>query len=270
MHLGSSAVAQAAERLGAPLYKPPTLRSPEAVARLREASPDLMVVAAYGLILPQEVLDVPRQGCLNIHASLLPRWRGAAPVQRAILAGDSETGISLMEMDAGLDTGPVVWVERQPIRQDDTAGTLTEALGRLGARCLVEAIPRLGTLPRRVQDDSAATYAAKLTKAGARLDWARPAAELDRMVRAFDPYPGAETRLAASPLKIWSAKPVPGSGAPGTVLALDGGAMVVACGQHALAVREVQRPGGKRMAITEFLRGAKLARGDVLESAISA
>jgi methionyl-tRNA formyltransferase len=267
MRLAASAVAQSAERLGLALYKPPSLRSGEAVARIREAGADVMVVAAYGLILPQQVLDIPAAGCINIHASLLPRWRGAAPIQRAILAGDAETGISIMRMEAGLDTGPVLSVARLPIAPRVTAGALTEALTGLGAIAIVEALDGLETAVAKPQDDAQATYAAKVSRAEARIDWTGSSLAADRRVRAFNPVPGAECRLGTEVLKVWEARPVSGSGRPGEILEADGGLLVVACGEGALALDIVQRPGGKRMPVRDFLRGAPLARGTMLETA---
>jgi methionyl-tRNA formyltransferase len=224
-----------------------------------------MVVAAYGLLLPAAVLSIPSRGCLNIHASLLPRWRGAAPVQRALLAGDAETGISIMRMDVGLDTGPVLLTLRLAIGARDTAGTLMEALASLGADAIVTALASLDSLRPQAQDPARATYAAKIAKGEARIDWARSCVEIDRQVRAFNPAPGAEANLAGEVLKIWAAEPAAGSGRPGEVIRADG-ELVVACGDGALVLRDVQRAGGKRMATGDFLRGVQLSPGDVLES----
>ena len=261
MRLASSAVAQAAERRGIPTLKPASLRQGDAARKLREANPDALVVAAYGLILPADVLEIPRHGCLNIHASLLPRWRGAAPIQRALLAGDTHTGVSIMRMDAGLDTGPVLLDKQITIGARDTAETLTQALSMLGAQAIVVALERLEALAPRVQDASLATYAPKIGKPEARIDWSRSSAAVDRLVRAFNPAPGAETTLEAQALKIWEAEPAPGSGAPGEVLECDAGRLVVACGEGALRVLQLQRPGGKRMPARDFLSGARLTRG---------
>jgi methionyl-tRNA formyltransferase len=266
MRLSASAVAQTAERLGLTLFKPATLRNAAAVAALREAAPDVLVVAAYGLILPPDVLEIPALGCINIHASLLPRWRGAAPIQRGLLAGDANTGITLMQMDAGLDTGAILAMHELPIGARDTAGTLTDSLAALGARSIVEALARIDSLEATPQDDARATYAAKIAKSEARIDWNRPAAEVDRLIRAFNPAPGAESRLAGEPLKIWEAIPVPGSGKPGEVLEAEGGRLVVGCARDALQLRVVQRPGGKRLEAADFLRGTPLARGTLLEA----
>jgi methionyl-tRNA formyltransferase len=226
------------------------------------------VVAAYGLILPQEALDIPAAGCINIHASLLPRWRGAAPIQRALLAGDEKTGITIMRMDAGLDTGAILLIHELPIASRDTAGSLTEALAASGAQAIVDALARIGSLEPAAQDNSRATYAAKITKAEARIDWNQPAIHVDRMVRAFNPAPGAESRLGGEALKIWEASPVAGAGKPGEVLEAEAGRLVVACGPGALQLHVVQRPGGKRVPAADFLRGTALARGILLEAPV--
>jgi len=260
MKLTPSAVKTAALARGLPVAQPASLKTPEAQAELAAVDADVMVVAAYGLILPQAVLDIPRRGCLNIHASLLPRWRGAAPIQRAILAGDTETGITIMQMDAGLDTGAMLLKSVVPILDTDTGGSLHDKLAVAGARAIVEALARLDTLTPVAQDDAQATYAAKLDKEEARLDWSRPAAELARAVRAFNPVPGAWTLVDGAPLKIWAAAPVPGQGAPGEVL--DAGErLVVACGEGALALAELQPAGSKRMTAAAFLAGRRLAPG---------
>jgi methionyl-tRNA formyltransferase len=268
MRLASSAVAQAAERLGLPLLKPATLRDFAAVEALRRLDPDVMVVAAYGLILPPEVLGIPARGCINIHASLLPRWRGAAPIQRALLAGDAQTGITLMQMDAGLDTGGILSAHVLPIGARETTGSLTEALAALGARALVEALARLAALSAMPQDAATASYAAKITKGDARIDWNRPADEIDRQVRALNPVPGAETGLDGGTLKIWEASPAPGAGNPGEVLEAQADRLVIGCGAGALRLHKVQRPGGKRLGVAEFLRGTPLACGTRLETAL--
>jgi len=268
MRLASSAVAQAAERLGLRLFKPATLRDPAAIAALREAAPDVIVVAAYGLILPREVLDIPASGCINIHASLLPRWRGAAPIQRALLAGDARTGITLMRMDAGLDTGPILAMREVPIGGRDTAASLTASLSELGAQAIVDALAKIRSLRAVPQDESRATYAAKIAKSEARIDWNRPALDIDRAIRAFNPVPGAESRLGGETLKIWEASPAAGTGRPGEVLDAEAGRFVVGCAHGALELRVVQRAGGKRLQAADFLRGTPLARGTILETAI--
>ncbi len=257
-------MARVARERGLPLLKPETLRSDEAHAAIAKARCDVMVVAAFGLILPPGILAMPPHGCLNIHASLLPRWRGAAPVQRAILAGDSTTGITIMQMDAGLDTGPALLKRPLPIGARETAASLTESLAALGALAIVEALGSLDRLAPQPQDESQATYAAKLDKAEARIDWRQPNVAIDRQVRAFDPVPGAETRLDSRPLKIWEAQPVPGQGAPGEVIAADAGGIVVACGEGALRIVSLQRAGAKRLAAASFLLGCPLEKGQSL------
>jgi methionyl-tRNA formyltransferase len=261
MKLTPSAVKLAAQVRGLPLYQPASLKSAEAQAELRDANADLMVVAAYGLILPQAVLDLPRFGCLNIHASLLPRWRGAAPIQRAILAGDSETGITIMQMDAGLDTGAMLTKTPVPILETDTAASLHDTLAAAGARAIVAALANHSALVPQAQDDRLATYAAKLSKEEARLDWRQPADVLARAVRAYNPAPGAWTLLDGAPLKIWAAQAVAGAGQPGAVLRAEAEQLVVACGSGALALHELQPAGSKRMAAAAFLAGRPLPSG---------
>jgi methionyl-tRNA formyltransferase len=267
MRVAQSAVAQLAAERGIPLWKPATLRTAEAPARLREERADVAVVAAYGLILPAAILEVPARGCLNIHASLLPRWRGAAPVQRAIMAGDDATGISIMCMNAGLDTGPVLLTRTRRIEPRETAGSLTESLADIGAEAIVAALADLDRLTAQPQDDSRATYAAKITKAEARIDWREGNDAIDRRIRALDPAPGAEAICAGESLKIWKAAPTRASGAPGEVLEASGSTLVVACGSGALAIAEIQRPGGRRLPVADFLRGARLRPGMLFESA---
>ncbi len=262
MTLQASAVKQVAMARGIEVFQPLTLKDGAAQQKLRDCAPDLMIVAAYGLLLPQAVLDIPRLGCINIHGSLLPRWRGAAPIQRAILAGDAQTGVCIMQMEAGLDTGPVLLSEALPIADDDNASRLHDKLAELGARLIVDAVARL-PLPATPQPDTGTTYAAKLDKGEAPLDWRRPAAELARQVRAFDPFPGATANLAGGVLKVWGALVVDGSDAePGTVLAADRQGVVVACGNGALRLTELQKAGGKRLPVAQFLAGAKIAVGD--------
>lgn len=258
MKLTPSPVAECAARHGLRVSKPQTLRTAGSLAELREVKPDVMVVAAYGLILPQGILDAPALGCINIHASLLPRWRGAAPVHRAILAGDAETGVSIMRMEAGLDTGPVLLERRIPIAAHDTTGSLMEKLAHLGAEAISAALGSLGTLPERSQDPAGVTYAAKVTKAEAVMDWSRPAVELERQVRAFNPAPGAEAIVQGVQLKIWRANALPGRQAPGKVDIGPAG-VTVGCGSGLLELAVVQRPGGRRMPIDEFLRGGPWA-----------
>lgn len=258
-----SAVKRLAQDLGLALAQPRTLREPGILDALAAHAADAMVVAAYGLILPPEVLSLPRLGCLNIHASILPRWRGAAPIQRAILAGDRETGISIMQMDEGLDTGPVLLREAIPIAPTDTAGTLHDRLAALGARSIVEALAQ----PRKAepQDAARATYAAKIDKREARIDWREPAPANARKVRAFDPVPGASTNLRNVPLKIWRATEIPdATGEAGTVIRADAHAIVVACATGALGITELQRAGGKRVSAGAFLSGTPLEAGERL------
>jgi len=277
MKLTPSAVKQAAQARGLPLYQPASLRTPEAQAELAAVDADVIVVAAYGLILPQAVLDLPRFGCLNIHASLLPRWRGAAPIQRAILAGDTETGITIMQMDAGLDTGAMLAKTGVPIRETDTAASLHDTLAAAGAQAIVAALANYPALVPQAQDDTQATYAAKLSKEEAKLDWRQPADVLARAVRAYHPAPGAWTLLDGAPLKIWSAQVVAGADLgnaafppapagekpyePGTVLLAEADRLVVACGSGALALQEIQPAGGKRMTAAAFLAGRPLPAG---------
>jgi len=264
MKLMPSAVKQAALARGLPVSQPPSLKSPEAQTELRAVDADVMVVAAYGLILPQAVLDLPRLGCLNIHASLLPRWRGAAPIQRAILAGDVETGITIMQMDAGLDTGAMLSKTVVPIRDDDTAASLHDVLAAAGASAIVAVLANYATLVPAAQDDAQATYAAKLSKDEAQLDWNQPADALARAVRAYNPAPGAWTLLEGAPLKVWMAATATGAGDPGTVLHADAEGLVVACGSGALALREIQPAGSKRMSAAAFLAGRPVPPGSRL------
>lgn len=269
LQLTASPVAQLAGKHGIALAKPRTLREPSEREILRASPPDVMVVAAYGLILPREALEIPRFGCLNIHASLLPRWRGAAPIQRALLAGDAKTGVTIMRMEEGLDTGPTLLEAELEIGARETAGTLTQRLAELGARAIVDALGSLPDFVPKPQDETLATYAAKIEKQAGAIDWRRDALEIDRQVRAFDPAPGAFTVLDGSPLKVWAAEPVTGSAVPGTVLEAGGGGLVIAAGTGAVRLLEVQKPGGKRLAAAEFLRGNPVRAGQKLDSAPS-
>ena len=248
--LQAAPVALRAEALGLSVHKPLKLHV-EAQAVLRELAPEVMVVVAYGLLLPQAVLDIPLHGCINIHASLLPRWRGAAPIARAVEAGDSETGITIMRMDAGLDTGPMLLVECLPLTAEMTAAQLHDALSPLGGRLIVEALARLqrGELPQQAQPADGMTYAKKLSKEEARIDWSHPAGELARRVRAFNPAPVAWSELDSERIRFWNARAEPGAVAavPGTVLAADATGLYVACGEGRLLVTELQRPGGKAL-----------------------
>lgn len=264
MQLQASAVKQVALKHDIPVYQPEKLRDPATHDPIREAHADCMVVAAYGIILPQALLDLPRIGCLNIHASLLPRWRGAAPIQRAIEAGDAETGVTIMQMDAGLDTGAMLLKEALPITAEDTAATLHDKLAEQGARLIVEALARYRELKAEPQPEAGVTYAAKISKAEARIDWRLPAAEIERHIRAFDPFPGAVTELNGTAIKVWRATVLPEAGEPGTVLAADDKHLCVACGEGALALQSLQKPGSKRLLTRDFLQGFPLATGDKL------
>ncbi|HEY5763836.1 MAG TPA: methionyl-tRNA formyltransferase [Rhodocyclaceae bacterium] len=266
LRLQASPVKEAAQAFDLPILQPPTLKDAAIQARLAEEKADAMVVVAYGLILPKVVLDQPRHGCLNVHASLLPRWRGAAPIQRALLAGDSETGVSIMAMDAGLDTGAVYRRRHLPISASDTAATLHDRLASLGAEALIETLANLnaGTATAQAQPVAGVTYAAKIDKAEAQLDWQRSAIEIGRSIRAFDPFPGALTRLDGAPCKIWAARPidlVDARAAPGEVLAVDGEGITVACGSGRLLLTSLQRAGGRRLATKDFIAGYPLPVG---------
>jgi methionyl-tRNA formyltransferase len=239
-----------AEALGLPVRHPVSLRSEAAVAEFAALGADVAVVVAYGLILPQAVLDAPRLGCLNIHASLLPRWRGAAPIQRAIMAGDAETGICIMQMEAGLDTGPVLLREAVPIGPEETTAELHDRLSALGARLIVQAIGSL-PLPAVPQPAEGVTYAAKIDKTEARVDWSRPAIEVDRLIRGLSPFPGAWTLVNGERIKLLRSRLVDGQGAPGQVL--DG--FTVACGIGAVEVIEAQREGKRPLPVDDILRG---------------
>lgn len=265
--LAPSPVKQAALAAGLAVEQPETLRDAVARAQLAAHAPDLIVVVAYGLILPKSVLALPRLGCWNVHASLLPRWRGAAPIQRAILAGDAETGVDLMQMEAGLDTGPVLLERRTPIAADDTGGSLHDRLAELGADVLAEGLARVRrgeVLVSTPQPADGVTYAHKLDKAEARLDWNEPAVALARKVRAFDPWPVAEAEIHGERMRIWSAEPVAASvtAAPGSLVATHRDAIDVATGEGLLRIHELQRDGGRRVAVRDWLNARRdMARG---------
>lgn len=262
MQLQPSPVKQVAVAAGIPVHQPEKLRTPEQQAPLAEADVDVLVVAAYGIILPQAVLDLPRYGCLNIHASLLPRWRGAAPIHRAIEAGDAETGITIMQMDAGLDTGPMLLKHSTVIESDDTTGSLHDRLAELGAELIVDALRALpGGLTATPQPADGVTYAAKIGKAEATVDWTRPATEIERAIRAFNPFPGALGNYQGTPIKLWRARAIDAGGTPGEVLLAEGAGVIVACGEGALCITELQKPGGKRLAAADFVRGTAIAVG---------
>ncbi|RYY67373.1 MAG: methionyl-tRNA formyltransferase, partial [Comamonadaceae bacterium] len=273
MQLQASAVKQYAQKHGMPVAQPVSLRldgkypeiAREAHALLQSTPHDVMVVAAYGLILPPSVLAIPRLGCLNIHASLLPRWRGAAPIHRAIEAGDAETGVTIMQMDAGLDTGDMLLVDKVAITPADTTGTLHDRLATLGGRLVIEALElaACGGLVRRPQPAEGVTYAHKIDKAEAAIDWSLPAAAIERRLRAFDPFPGATSTCAGETLKLWRGEVLPASGSalPGTVQSADAQGIVVATGDAALRVTELQRPGGKRLPAAQLLQGLRIEPG---------
>jgi methionyl-tRNA formyltransferase len=249
---------------GLAVMQPASLKDSQTQAELAAWDADLLVVAAYGLILPQVVLDAPRCGCVNIHASLLPRWRGAAPVQRALLADDAETGISIMRMEAGLDTGPVYHSAPLAITADDTAASLTMRLAALGAEALMAALPGIldGSTVPKVQDDAAATYARKITKDEAAVDWTQPAAAIERAVRALDPWPVAQARLGEEVLRIWAAKALPAAhgpaAEPGRVLTAGADGIDVGTGAGVLRITELQVPGKRRMAVRDFLNARRM------------
>jgi methionyl-tRNA formyltransferase len=266
MKLLASPVKQLAQQHGIAVYQPEKLRTPEQQAPVAAIEADVMVVAAYGIILPQRVLDLPRLGCLNIHASLLPRWRGAAPIQRAIQAGDAETGITIMRMDAGLDTGAMLSKHIVPISAEDSSRSLHDKLAETGAYAIVAALADLPTLQAGAQPQPAdgVTYAEKIRKDEAAIDWQWPAEQIVRRLHAFDPFPGCTTLQGETLIKCWSGELAAGSGAPGTVLAADAQGVLVAAGSGAVRLTELQRPGGKRLSARDFLAGGKLQVGEVL------
>lgn len=266
--LAPSPVKKLAAARGIQIAQPVSLRDARVHAELKHFRADVIVTAAYGLILPQPVLELPRYGAVNIHASLLPRWRGATPIQRALLAGDRDSGVSIMQMDAGLDTGPLLLQERIPILEDDTAGTLHDRLAELGTRLIVQALDALeaGGLEATPQPAEGVTYAAKLDRLEARVDWRESAMTVNRQVRAFNPSPGADTRVRGVKLKIWRCATAAGRGVPGEVLRVDTRGLCVACGEGVLVVTELQRSGGKRLPAAEFLRGFPLSAGERFEA----
>lgn len=261
----ASPVKQLAEQHGLPVLQPTTLKDEAIQNILSTYQAEVMVVAAYGLILPQAVLDLPKYGCLNIHASLLPRWRGAAPIQRAILAGDTETGVTIMQMDAGLDTGDMLLKKNCTILPRDTASTLHDKLATLGAEAIVEALPllALGKLARVAQDDTQATYAAKLTKLEAQIDWTRDALEIERAVRAYNPFPAASTIMNGLPVKIWQASLADNAHqSPGTVISVGREGIIVGCGQGALRLEILQRQNARALPAAQFIQGVAIKPGD--------
>ena len=263
-----SPVKQHAARSGLPLYQPETLANESTHACLKAQPLDVLVVAAYGLILPSPMLAWPRLGCVNVHASLLPRWRGAAPIQRALLAGDSETGITLMQMDAGLDTGPILDTVRVPVDTRETAATLERKLAVAGAQTLIAFLSRLAAgapSSAKPQPEAGASYARKIDKREGAIDWNKTANAIDRQVRAFDPVPGAHAVWDGVAMKVWDAQPIasaePTAG-PGTVLEADAHGIVVACGEGSLRIVTLQPAGGRRMSSAAFVAGRRIARGD--------
>ena len=257
----ASPVKQVALAHDIPVHQPEKLRDPATHAPLIECAPDVLVVAAYGLILPQAVLDIPRRGCINIHASLLPRWRGAAPIQRAIEAGDAVSGVTLMQMAAGLDTGPMLLAETVKVDAGETATTLHDKLAMLGARLLVEGLCQLDALTPEPQPADGVTYAHKIDKTEAVIDWQAGAVDIERRIRAFDPFPGCTTQMGETTLKLWRATLASGSGQPGDILAVAADGVTVACGTGAIKLTELQKPGGRRLASVDFLHGFPLAAG---------
>ena len=260
-----SPVKEVAEAAGVPVYQPETLTGAADREALAAAAPDLLVVVAYGLLLPRQVLGLPPRGCVNLHASLLPRWRGAAPIQRAVMAGDKETGVCLMHMDAGLDTGPVYGCRRTSIGADDTGGSLHDRLAELGAQLLADNLDDLlaGVLTPKPQPAEGVTYARKLDKREARMDWSGDAAVLARLVAAFNPWPVAETDWGGERLRIWraEARPEESLSLPGTVTAVSAGGIDVVCGHGTLRLHELQAPGGRRQPVGQFINGHALAVG---------
>ena len=269
LHPAASAVKKFASGRGLEVFQPQTLNDQRALDRLAAARPEVVVVAAYGLLLPPRALAIAPHGALNIHASLLPRWRGAAPIQRALLAGDRETGITIMSMDAGLDTGPILSLHPIAIADDDDAQTLHDKLAALGAKAIVAAIAQVagGGAKSVPQPETGATYARKIGKHETELDWSRPCVELERAVRALRPTPGARSRLRGETIKLWRARCVAQQGTPGSVLESGADGVLVACGEGALQATELQRAGGNRLAAAEFLRGLPISRGERLGAA---
>jgi methionyl-tRNA formyltransferase len=249
-----------AERLGVPVRVPVSLRNAEAQTEFAALNADVAVVAAYGLILPQPVLDAPKHGCLNIHASLLPRWRGAAPIHRAVMAGDAETGVTIMKMEAGLDTGPMLHKVAVPVGRK-TTGELFGELGEVGAAAMVEVLADLSAFPPEVQDDAAAIYAPKIDKAEAKIDWSQDTEAIERLVRGLAPFPGAWFGLGDERVKLLLAEVVDGAGAPGTLLDDD---FTIACGTGAIRPLKLQRAGKPVLSRAEFLRGRPVAKGTIL------
>jgi methionyl-tRNA formyltransferase len=269
MRASASAVKQVAVARGLEVFQPQSLKDAAALARLAATRTEVLVVAAYGLILPPAALALAPHGAVNIHASLLPRWRGAAPIQRALLAGDRETGITIMQMDAGLDTGAMLLQRPLAIAEEDDTQTLHDKLAALGAELIVQALADFaaGRAQATPQPEAGATYARKIAKEESELDWSHSCAALARAVRALRPSPGARTRLRGESVKIWRAQCEAQAGVPGTVLQSGASGVLVACGEGSLRVTELQRPGGTRLAAAEFLRGCPIAAGERLGAA---
>jgi len=265
MKLVASPVKQLAIQNSLPVVQPASLKSEEIQNQIAALNADVMVVAAYGLILPEAVLKIPRYGCLNIHASLLPRWRGAAPIQRAILAGDSDTGITIMQMDAGLDTGDMLLSHSCPIEPSDTAATLHDKLADLGGKSILEALRLLEEkcLKPVRQQDGEATYAAKLLKNEGRIDWRQDAQQIERAVRAFNPFPVCQAEYNGETVKVWQVSLVKQKGEAGRVLAIDKSGITVACGKDALRLEVLQRPSGKALPAAQFLQARTIKAGDL-------
>jgi methionyl-tRNA formyltransferase len=255
-----------AQRLGLPVFQPEKARNPDSVARIEAEKPDLIVVVAYGHILPKVILDIPARGCINVHASLLPKYRGAAPINWAVVRGETVTGVTIMKMDVGMDTGPILHAREIPIGEDDTAETLYPRLSLLGAEALMEALRRIreGTLPEIPQEDSLATFAPILRKEHGRIDWAKPARDVRNLIRGMTPWPSAHASHDGKPLKILSVSVREGRGAPGEILDVGREGILVACGDGALALGLVQPEGGKVMASRDYARGRRVKRGDRL------
>ena len=272
MKLVASAVKQVAIKYDIPLSQPQTLKSPEIQVQLKDLNADVMVVAAYGLILPATVLNIPRYGCLNIHGSVLPRWRGAAPIQRAILAGDKETGITIMQMDAGLDTGAMLLIERIPVEKYDTTLSLHDKLCALGAKCIVDALVLLSQdkLVATAQDDALSCYAPKIKKAEAEINWQLSANQVNKVVRAFNPSPGAFARINGGVLKIWQATVIESDFAqPGEIMASGREGVTVACGDGAIILEKLQKSGGRKLMAAAFLAGNTIRPGDCFDPYIA-
>ncbi len=269
MKMTASAVKLLAQAHSLKLLQPQSLKNQAIHMQLREMDADLMIVAAYGLILPEAVLKIPRQGCLNIHASLLPRWRGAAPIQRAILAGDQETGITIMQMDAGLDTGAMLLKESIVIARDDTTQTLHDKLSQLGAHAIIQALTLLqqNRLTPVAQDEALACYAGKVSKNEALIDWSKPADQIDRAIRAYNPVPGAYTFFQGQTIKVWRTSVIAhDSDQPGKITAIEHDGITVACGAGLIRLEIIQKSGGKRLPVAEFLTGFEIHPGDYFDT----